>query len=198
LGDEYYFIRGDQLYNITILHTADKEDWDLYNLFLDSFSFEGSDPYLGWGSYLSAAYGFAFRYPSAWALEERSPEEGVGGIMFSQSFLLTKESYRLIIQYKSSAEDYGLGHPGMPAGEVEDRGTVSFLERDLPKHVLVFEGKDKAVFMGDRFEDLEFYIWLDEDPGPGSGKGYADLELPAELQAEVEQILASFERVTNQ
>ena len=38
-GDYYYFIKGDQLFNISILHTADKVDWNLYNQFLNSFAF---------------------------------------------------------------------------------------------------------------------------------------------------------------
>ncbi len=38
--DYYYFAHKEQLYSIVILHTSGKEDWDLYNHFLDSFSFE--------------------------------------------------------------------------------------------------------------------------------------------------------------
>ena len=38
--DHYYFAHKEQLYSIVILHTSGKEDWDLYNHFLDSFSFE--------------------------------------------------------------------------------------------------------------------------------------------------------------
>lgn len=38
--DKYFFARNGQLYVIVILHTADKEDWDLYNHFLDSFQFD--------------------------------------------------------------------------------------------------------------------------------------------------------------
>jgi hypothetical protein len=38
-GDYYYFIKGDQLYNLSILHTGDRVDWDLYNQILNSFVF---------------------------------------------------------------------------------------------------------------------------------------------------------------
>jgi hypothetical protein len=38
--DEFFFIRGDQLFRILILHTDGQEDWDLYYAFLESFSFE--------------------------------------------------------------------------------------------------------------------------------------------------------------
>lgn len=38
--DHYFFAHSGQLYSITILHTGNKEDWDLYNHFLDSFQFD--------------------------------------------------------------------------------------------------------------------------------------------------------------
>jgi len=38
-ADYYYFINDNQLYNIIITHTNDKQDWQLYNRILDSFSF---------------------------------------------------------------------------------------------------------------------------------------------------------------
>jgi len=38
--DRFYFAHAGQLYMIVIGHTGDKEDWDLYNLFLESFKFD--------------------------------------------------------------------------------------------------------------------------------------------------------------
>ena len=38
-SDTFFFIHNDQLFSIVFLHTADKEDWDLYNHFLNSISF---------------------------------------------------------------------------------------------------------------------------------------------------------------
>ncbi len=38
--DKYLFARAQQLYVIVILHTGDKEDWDLYDRFLASFRIE--------------------------------------------------------------------------------------------------------------------------------------------------------------
>jgi hypothetical protein len=38
-SDHYYFIRGDQLFHIQILHAGGRQDWDLYNKFLQSFRF---------------------------------------------------------------------------------------------------------------------------------------------------------------
>jgi putative hemolysin len=38
--DQYYFAKSDQLYVITINHTGDYQDWDLYDYFLESIQFE--------------------------------------------------------------------------------------------------------------------------------------------------------------
>jgi putative hemolysin len=38
-NDKYYFIKNGQLYQIVILHTGNKEDWELYNHFLESIEF---------------------------------------------------------------------------------------------------------------------------------------------------------------
>ncbi len=37
--DRYYFVHDGQLYEIVIMHTG-KEDWDVYDQFLDSFAFQ--------------------------------------------------------------------------------------------------------------------------------------------------------------
>jgi len=42
-ADYYYFIKDNQLYNITIIHANDKQDWDLYNKVLESFSFTDTE-----------------------------------------------------------------------------------------------------------------------------------------------------------
>lgn len=38
--DKYYFAHNGQIYTIVIIHTADKEDWEIYNHLLESFHFE--------------------------------------------------------------------------------------------------------------------------------------------------------------
>jgi putative hemolysin len=39
--DRYFFVKSGQLYMILIGHSGDKEDWDLYNHFLQSLQFDG-------------------------------------------------------------------------------------------------------------------------------------------------------------
>lgn len=36
--DEYYVIKGEQLFRINIIHAAGQEDWNVYNAFLESFT----------------------------------------------------------------------------------------------------------------------------------------------------------------
>jgi putative hemolysin len=38
--DHYFFAHNNQLYSIVILHTAGKEDWEVYNRILESFKFD--------------------------------------------------------------------------------------------------------------------------------------------------------------
>lgn len=38
--DKYFFAQSGQLYMVVILHTGDREDWELYDHFLDSLQFE--------------------------------------------------------------------------------------------------------------------------------------------------------------
>jgi hypothetical protein len=37
--DRYYFAKSGQLYMIVISHSGDKEDWEVYNRFLESIQF---------------------------------------------------------------------------------------------------------------------------------------------------------------
>jgi hypothetical protein len=101
--------------------------------------------------------------------------------------LLHQGTLRLVISYKRPGESYVQGPSGRGAGEIQERGTVEILGREIPKQVLVYEGKDKSVFYRGAFENLELYIQLDDEPGPGFD--YPVLEVPLETQIEVDEIL---------
>jgi hypothetical protein len=66
--DEYYFIRGDQLFRIMLLHAGGIQDWDIYNQFLQSFTFEeavapAEDTVAGWqGTVNRFPHGFQYKY----------------------------------------------------------------------------------------------------------------------------------------
>ncbi len=86
--DRYYFANGSQLYQILIGHTAEIEDWELNNHFLQSFQFIEPasassastaiptalpiDPaaYQDWITYTHPVYNFSIRLPDGWVVEE--------------------------------------------------------------------------------------------------------------------------------
>ena len=61
VSDEYYFIKGDHLYRIYILPDGDQQDWDLYNKFLQSFTF--NDETESTGSAVEGWTGTICRFP---------------------------------------------------------------------------------------------------------------------------------------
>jgi hypothetical protein len=140
--------------------------------------------------YENAEYGFAFGYPREWALSEDPGGYEVAGGMASPSITLRRGTLRLHIQYKFADEMTVLGPGGRPAGEVEERSTVTFLGERVTRNALTFEGKDKSAFYGAQPNDLAFYIQLDEDAGDGAG--YEEIELSEETQSDVDRILESF------
>ena len=46
-SDDYYFISGEQLFHIKILHTGGRQDWAMYDAFLNSFKIDQGGPQPG-------------------------------------------------------------------------------------------------------------------------------------------------------
>jgi len=131
-------------------------------------------------TYTNADYGFSFRYPSTWQLEQEP-----NLVKLSQGTLV------LGIGCRFDTEDVSIGGTGTPAGDFETRGNVTFLGQELRRDVLVFEGNVKAVFyVGTgpiQAGNVVFAIRLDDfSDDPGS-------DIPESLQTEVDQIVESFE-----
>jgi putative hemolysin len=150
------------------------------------------DPYPGWNAYSNPEYGFSMRYPVEWSLEDVPDEDTTaqGGPHYGRSLQLTREGVLLYIGYRRADEQVVLGGSGMPAGDFEPRGKVLFLDQMMDKQALVFEGKVKAlVYSQAQVDDLVFVIRAD-DMRP---LDYGELEISAEIQEQVDQILGSFE-----
>jgi hypothetical protein len=186
LGQAYTFLADE-----SFMTGYDQEMVDSFR-FLTGASVEPSgdaaEPYAGWTTYTNEAYGFSFKYPLTFGIPywELSEDDHV--------VKLCKDTACLVIGYLGKGEDIIL-RSGMPAGTLEERGTVNALGQTLTRSVLVYEGKDKAVLYGAAKEiqtrDLRFLISLDE-----LGRiDYKDIELPAELQTEVDSIVASLELI---
>ena len=145
-----------------------------------------------WASYVDADYGFAFRYPATWLLEEVPAwEDGRG--KFAPSVKLSQGTVTLVIGYKPVTDDV-LIEGGGAAGDLIPRGSVTFLGQELRRKALVYEGKDKAVYYlgtgGIQVAHLIFGISLHD-----FGKDYQTNNIPETLQAEVDRIVESFELV---
>ena len=164
---------------------------------VDSFSFFGAaaaEPAAPWVSYSNTEYGFSFEYPTSWTVAEVNDEDHVGP--GSRSVQLGQGSVKLVIGYRRAGEETRLVGSGVPGGEFVERGTVRMLDQDVPRQVLVFEGKDKGVYYN-RWSaigagDLEFALSLqDFDPD------YGQAELPQSVQDEADAILGTVKVATD-
>jgi putative hemolysin len=147
----------------------------------------------GWMVYVNTAYGFGFCYPPDWTLSESEGGDDAAGRNAPRTIALNRGTLWLRIQYKRPAEATMLGPGGRGAGEIAEQGTVAVLGQAIPRKVLIYEGKIKSVFGSVSLPDLELYIQLDDEPGPGVD--YAAIDLSAEVQAEVDAILETFARM---
>jgi len=143
-------------------------------------------------TYVNDDYRLAFIYPPSWELEEIPAGQEVPGGTSANAVHLTRDALRLAIQFKRVEEETVLGPGGRPAGEIEERGTVMLVGREVVKEVLVSEGKVKSVFLSDQFDDLELYVQLDD--GVGAQVDYETVDIPAAAQSEMDAILGSLTR----
>jgi hypothetical protein len=133
-------------------------------------------------------YKIALEYPVDWTLTEIPGGENDAAGETSKALRFSKDAWMLLIHYKFRWEAAALGG-GLPAGDIEERGFVSLFNRAIPKHVLVYQGKDKVVFYGDRFEYLEFHLRLEKDLMVGGD--YELVDIPEDIVLEMDAIAAS-------
>jgi len=123
------------------------------------------DTYLDWSTYTNDRYGFFLLYPAEWTLEE---DQGPDSTMAGHSVHLWPNDQTdmvLRINFKATSEDRFIGRTGVGAGEIVERGSVSFLGEPIARHVLVAQEKDLTVlYAGGRVierGDLAFTLYLD-------------------------------------
>jgi hypothetical protein len=189
LGQAYTFLADESL-----MTAYDQEMVESFRFLMPASverSVGGADPYADWTTYTDEAYGFSFKYPLTFGIPhwELSKEDHV--------VKLCKDAACMVIGYLGVGENIIL-RSGVPAGTLQARGTVDILGQAVSRSVLVYEGKDKAVLYngGQYIEagDLRFLISLDEF----AQIDYEHIELPAEIQAEVDTIVASLELAAGQ
>lgn len=140
------------------------------------------DPYPGWASYANADYGFGFRYPTTWTIEEEA-----NLVKLSQGTLL------LAVAFQRQGEDAPPPWSGMPAGDFESRDALPFLGQEIAKNALVYEGKVKVLTYDAQVGDLLFSIRL-EDMVTAD---YQAIEIAEDVQSEADQIVGSFEQAAS-
>lgn len=129
-------------------------------------------------------------YPLTWTVAEVNDEAFVGP--GSRSVQLSQGTVTLVIGYRRYGEETMIMGSGAPAGEFEIRGSIHLLDQDVDRNVLVFDGKDKAVFYGQpgtviAAGGLEFAPRLDNF----AQVDYQEIELPQRVQDEADMILKS-------
>lgn len=135
-----------------------------------------------WLRYENSTYGFSFIYPPGWM-----PVELPNRV----SITYQGSAIALRIWVKQPAEDVTIVRTGVPAGDLVERGMVTFLGQALIKNVLVYQGKDKAVLYNNageiRVGDLIFAISLESNHSD-----YESIAIPENIQEQADKILESF------
>jgi LysM repeat protein len=130
-----------------------------------------------WVTYTNAEYGFSFRYPTSWTLEEEA-----NLVRLSQGMLA------FLIAFQRQGEGVNPPWTGMPAGALQDRGVMSFMEGTIARQALVYEGQVKVLIYHAEVGELAFAMRL-EDVVTAD---YDRIELAAPLVGEADQIIGSF------
>jgi hypothetical protein len=151
------------------------------------------DPHPDWETYSNGIFGFSFRYPADWTLEEIPA--GLNPATESMpasgpAVRLTKDSSLVYIGFRRPTQDFFLGGTGMPSGDFEDRGEVPFLGTTLKKQAIVLEGKDKVLLYGP-YEGASLVVLIRvDDQGQAD---YQQVDIPMETEFAVDRILGTFE-----
>jgi putative hemolysin len=155
--DQYFLAHAGQLYQISIGHSSQTEDWDLDNRFLQSFEFDQPetvlvsptplptavpiDPsfYQGFWTYTQSVYGFSIKVPEDWVVEETTTGDPV---MNDHTLILhpqpTSEVYPTIrMSFRTIGEDVLLWPTGDGQGEFISQGTLDVAGQSAQRNYFV-------------------------------------------------------------
>ncbi|HSB65697.1 MAG TPA: DUF333 domain-containing protein [Anaerolineales bacterium] len=152
--DQYYLAHAGQLYQITIGHGSQAEDWELDNRFLQSFQFiaptrSGSNPiptalpidpqaYQDWTTYTNPDYGFTLRLPDGWVVEESSTSDPLlAGHELNIHSLVEAQLTNIRLTFRRVGEDTILWPTGVGEGEFVEQGTLNIAGQPVLRHLLV-------------------------------------------------------------
>ncbi len=139
-------------------------------------------------TFTSQEYGFSLQYPLGWT--------PVATLSNQVSLVHAGDSIALRFGVRRVTEDVNLVRSGVSAGSFIPREPVNFIGQPISSEVLVYQGKDKAVFYAGADEiargDLVFVITLESNQF-----NYEAIDIPPEIQAEADAIVASVELVAS-
>lgn len=131
--------------------------------------------------YVNETHGFALNPPPDWTIEEHP------GYL-----ILNRPGYRIFIGYQWADEEPQPFRTGMPQGDLIDDGEASLLGQAVPKQILVFEGKNKVIAYNGRIKVGDLILVMYLDAVETDSTSYQELDIPPEVIAEADQIIASF------
>lgn len=132
-------------------------------------------------AYTNETYGFTLNPPSDWVIEEHG-----------DYLLLKHPGYAFFLGYQWANEDPKPFRTGMPAGEFVEGGEALLLGQPIPRKILVYEGKNKVVDYGGRIKIGDLVIVMYLDGQETETVPYQDIDIPPEVIAAADQIIASF------
>ena len=131
--------------------------------------------------YVNDTYGFAFDPPADWSIEE-----------YPDYLIFSRPGYKLFVGYQWTDEEIKPFRTGMPQGDFVDGGDASLLGQPLPKRILVWDGKNKVVAYGGRIKMGDLILVMYLDAVETAEVSYDALNIPPEVIAEADTIIASF------
>jgi hypothetical protein len=144
-----------------------------------------------WLVYTNTTYGFSFRYPPTATLEvttntiQLRQDDGQGGALL------------LYIGFLKPGEPADVRNGWLNMGDVGDLvygGHISLLGQSLTRFMLVYEGKISVVLYGQVARGGMLFSFRVDDTSPD----YDALDLSAEFQQQVNQVIESFAWIPNQ
>jgi putative hemolysin len=172
---------GNQFGMCVFADASECDEWAFYRGECQPSSQQAAPQPLVIPAYSNTEYGFSVNPPSTWAIEEHE-----------DYLVFSRPDYKLFAGFQWAGDDPKPFRTGMPEGDFVDGGNATLLGQPLPKQILVFEGKNKVVAYGGRVKvgDLILVFYL--DPVQTDTMSYQELDIPAEIIAEADQIIASF------
>jgi hypothetical protein len=159
----------------------------------------GAQTYEGWQSYESDDYGFRLRYPQGWTLTEVT---GATDTMVGHRIDLVDDAdprNGMHLAYRRADEAVQIVPTGMSQGEIEERGSITFLGEILNRRSLVDRKADSKILYGTgEVARGELVFWMDlyrvaeggvaDDVVADDG---AERGLPEDVQRVADEILSS-------